>query len=100
MAGSTYLQAFPLMLDVGKWMHISSLCLAPCAGIDSFKPDPSLPHSHYTFGPCPGWRVIVIDGYDISLLGWPPGHPKHEEAVQILAERNPNVVSKGISYYG
>ena len=31
----------------------------------------------------------MLDGYDISLLGWPPEHPLHQQALQILNERNP-----------
>ena len=30
-------------------------------------------HSYYTFQPAPGWRFIMLDGYDVSILGWPPG---------------------------
>ena len=48
--------------------------------------------SYYAFCPHPGWRFIVLDGYDVSVLGWPPGHPLHEQAQQILDERNPNQV--------
>ena len=46
--------------------------------------------SYYSFSPHASWRVIVLDGYDISLLGWPPEHPLHQQALQILNERNPN----------
>ena len=28
---------------------------------------------YYTFQPSPGWRFIMLDGYDVSILGWPPG---------------------------
>ena len=50
-----------------------------------------VPHSYYAFHPAPGWRLIALDGYDVSVLGWPPGHPLHEEALATLAARNPNV---------
>ncbi|GAB4813996.1 hypothetical protein N2152v2_001042 [Parachlorella kessleri] len=59
-------------------------------GIDKFKQYPSLPHSYYTYSPHPGWRFVVCDGYDVSLLGWPPGHPLHARAASILSEKNPN----------
>jgi manganese-dependent ADP-ribose/CDP-alcohol diphosphatase len=65
-------------------------CL-PAAGIDALKTGPLL-HSYYSFSPHPGWRFVVIDGYDLSVLGWPPGHPAHEQAAQILNEKNPNQV--------
>ena len=32
----------------------------------------------------------MLDGYDVSLLGWPQEHPLHQQAQQILQERNPN----------
>ena len=46
--------------------------------------------SYYSFSPHASWRVVVMDGYDVSLLGWPPEHPLHQQALQILNERNPN----------
>lgn len=47
-------------------------------------------HSYYSYSPAPGWTFLVLDGYDISLLGWPPGHPHHELAAALLDEHNPN----------
>ena len=35
----------------------------------------------------------MLDGYDVSLLGWPHEHPLHQQAQQILQERNPNQAS-------
>lgn len=32
-----------------------------------------VPHSYYAFQPVPGWRVLCLDGYDVSILGWPQG---------------------------
>ncbi|KAK9845692.1 hypothetical protein WJX84_000667 [Apatococcus fuscideae] len=46
--------------------------------------------SYYALQPHPDWRFLVLDGYDISLLGWPPEHPNHQLAQQILREQNPN----------
>lgn len=46
--------------------------------------------SFYVIQPHKSLRVIFADGYDISVLGWPPGHPSHEAAVALLAEKNPN----------
>ena len=48
--------------------------------------------SYYAFSPHPAWRIVVLDGYDVSLLGWPEHHPQHRQACRILAERNPNQV--------
>ncbi|KAI3431396.1 hypothetical protein D9Q98_004449 [Chlorella vulgaris] len=58
-------------------------------GISDFQPD-EVPHSYYSYQPVPGWRIIMLDGYDVSILGWPPGHPLREQAEQLLAEHNPN----------
>ncbi len=50
------------------------------------------PHgaSYYSLEPHDAWRVIVLDGYDISVLGWPEGHPHREEALVVLHKNNPN----------
>lgn len=45
--------------------------------------------SYYSFSPHASWRVVVLDGYDISLLGWPPEHPLHQQALQILTSATP-----------
>ncbi|KAL4440436.1 hypothetical protein ABPG75_003437 [Micractinium tetrahymenae] len=49
-----------------------------------------VPHSYYAFKPAPGWRFLLLDGYDVSILGWPPGHPLHEQARALLEANNPN----------
>lgn len=46
--------------------------------------------SYYSFSPHPGFRVVMMDSYDVSVLGWPEGHPHREAAVALLAARNPN----------
>eukprot|EP00889_Picochlorum_renovo_P000925 jgi/Picre1/27955/NNA_000916.t1 len=60
-------------------------------GIDMHKGDSNASHSYFTFRP-PGHKhaFIVLDGYDISILGYPPGHPHHELAKSILDKENPN----------
>jgi hypothetical protein len=42
--------------------------------------------------PHTGWRILVVDSYDVSILGWPAGHPRHELAQSLLAQHNPNQV--------
>ena len=49
-------------------------------------------NSYYAFSPHPQWRFVVLDAFDVSMLGWPEGHPKHEAADAILDEHNPNEV--------
>uniref|UniRef100_A0A061R5V4 Manganese-dependent ADP-ribose/CDP-alcohol diphosphatase n=1 Tax=Tetraselmis sp. GSL018 TaxID=582737 RepID=A0A061R5V4_9CHLO len=46
--------------------------------------------SYYSFSPHAGWRFVVLDSYDISLLGWEPSHPHTRLASRLLDERNPN----------
>lgn len=52
--------------------------------------DASKSASYYSFSPHPGFRFIVLDSYDVSVLGWPAGHSLHELATKILADNNPN----------
>lgn len=62
------------------------------AGIDGYNA--SLPHSYYTFRPPVhrGWRLLVLDGYELSVLGWSKDHFLYQQAAKVLAERNPNQV--------
>lgn len=46
--------------------------------------------SYYYFTPATGLRVVVLDAYDISVIGWPVGHPHRVEATSLLEEKNPN----------
>lgn len=48
-------------------------------------------HAYYDFSPVPGYRFVVLDGYDISAIGWPQDHPKTLEALKILQAKNTNV---------
>lgn len=56
------------------------------------KPEKAHPHSYYSVCPVPGWRVVVVDAYDVSLLGWADGHPHHTLAADILNRENINEV--------
>jgi manganese-dependent ADP-ribose/CDP-alcohol diphosphatase len=48
--------------------------------------------SYYVFSPHPAWLFVVLDAYDVSLLGWPDSHPRHLQAEALLAKNNPNKV--------
>lgn len=50
--------------------------------------------SYYSFSPHPAWRFVMVDAYDISVLGWDSDHPKHLEANAILDKHNPNEVRR------
>ena len=62
--------------------------------IDATSNGPSdSPHSnYYHFSPMSGFRVVVIDTYDVGALGYEATStdPRLAEATRILAERNPN----------
>lgn len=47
-------------------------------------------HAYYDFSPTPEYRFVILDGYDISAIGWPESHPNTLEALKFLRERNPN----------
>lgn len=55
------LQLLPLMLPL----------LRRRLGIHGHAPGTS----YYSLMPHPGWRVLVLDAYDVSVMGWPEGHP-------------------------
>ncbi|PKI38644.1 manganese-dependent ADP-ribose/CDP-alcohol diphosphatase [Punica granatum] len=46
--------------------------------------------AYYDFSPSPEYRFVVLDGYDVSAIGWPHDHPKTLQAQQFLQEKNPN----------
>lgn len=59
--------------------------------ISEFTSDDNvLSHSYYTFQPHENWKFIIIDGYDVSILGSPEGHLHHLQAVATLDKHNPN----------
>lgn len=49
--------------------------------------------SYYSFSPHQAWRFVVLDTYDVSMLGWPESHPLHQQAKAILDEKNINEVT-------
>lgn len=51
---------------------------------------PSPDRAYYNFSPSPEYRIVVLDGYDISVIGWPQDHPKSLMALKFLQEKNPN----------
>ncbi|PIN24122.1 CDP-glycerol diphosphatase [Handroanthus impetiginosus] len=46
--------------------------------------------AYFDFSPVPEYRFVVLDGYDISAIGWPKDHPNTIKALDFLWERNPN----------
>ncbi|MAG58109.1 MAG: hypothetical protein CMJ83_17625 [Planctomycetes bacterium] len=43
-----------------------------------------LKRGYYDFTLVEGWRFVVLDGMDVSLHGYPKGHPKRKQALQML----------------
>ncbi|KAI3727002.1 hypothetical protein L1987_66809 [Smallanthus sonchifolius] len=52
---------------------------------------PNVDRAYFDFSPIPEYRFIVLDGYDISAIGWPHDHPHTIEALNFLNEKNPNL---------
>ncbi|CAI5461135.1 unnamed protein product [Closterium sp. Yama58-4] len=46
--------------------------------------------SYYDFSPFPNFRFVVLDSYDVSLLGWPEDHPHAVKAREVMERENPN----------
>jgi len=54
--------------------------------------DMKQPEFYYSFQPIKGWRCIVLDAFDISILGLQETDEKYKEAVTLLKKNNPNDV--------
>ncbi|XP_059657195.1 manganese-dependent ADP-ribose/CDP-alcohol diphosphatase [Cornus florida] len=46
--------------------------------------------AYYEFSPIPEYRFVILDGYDISAIGWPQDHPNTLQALEFLRIKNPN----------
>jgi manganese-dependent ADP-ribose/CDP-alcohol diphosphatase len=46
--------------------------------------------SYYSARLGPGWRLVALDGYDVSVSGRDEGHPHRDAAARLLAANNPN----------
>ncbi|NXT58581.1 ADPRM diphosphatase, partial [Pluvianellus socialis] len=44
----------------------------------------------YHFSPAARFRVVVLDAYDLSVLGRVPDSPRYQESLRLLREKNPN----------
>ncbi|XP_053425585.1 manganese-dependent ADP-ribose/CDP-alcohol diphosphatase isoform X4 [Nycticebus coucang] len=51
---------------------------------------PSENYYAYHFVPFPKFRFILLDGYDLSVLGVDQSSPKYQQCMKILKEHNPN----------
>ena len=39
---------------------------------------------YYSFAPARGWRVVVLDPYQIALIGHTPADPRRAQAVELI----------------
>lgn len=53
---------------------------------------------YYDFSPCEGWRFIMIDSYDVSLIG-SSTEANNILAKDLLAKHNPNDLSKSGGWF-
>ncbi|XP_043860352.1 manganese-dependent ADP-ribose/CDP-alcohol diphosphatase [Dromiciops gliroides] len=51
---------------------------------------PSENYYAYHFVPFPKFRFILLDSYDLSVLGVDQSSPKYQECMKMLKEKNPN----------
>ncbi|XP_075417175.1 manganese-dependent ADP-ribose/CDP-alcohol diphosphatase [Tenrec ecaudatus] len=51
---------------------------------------PSENYYAYHFVPFPTFRFILLDAYDVSVLGLDPSSPKYQQCLRVLKEHNPN----------
>ena len=47
--------------------------------------------SYHSFIPARGWRIIALDAYRESLMGWPEDDPRRRSALLTLTANNPNI---------
>ena len=47
--------------------------------------------AYYSFSPAKGWRVLVLDAYDVSLLANAPESDAHAAALGLVQQQNPNL---------
>ena len=59
------------------------------AALRPSRDDGGAERSYYAFFPCEGWRVVVLDAFDVSLLA-PHGSDAHAAALELLRTQNPN----------
>ena len=45
-------------------------------------------HGYYAFVPADGWKLIVLDGCDVSTYAWDESHPNYRRAHDILTARS------------
>ncbi len=52
-------------------------------------------HFYQSFSPAAGWRVIILDAYDVSIIGRHPHSLEFKQAIDLLQSNNPNILADG-----
>ena len=50
----------------------------------------------YSFAPCDGWRVVVLDPYQLALIGHAQDDPRRRASVELVGRKNPGVDPSGV----
>ena len=50
---------------------------------------------YYSFSPHDGWRFVVLDPYQIALIGHSQDDPRRRAAVELIGHKNPSVDPSG-----
>lgn len=51
---------------------------------------------YYSFKPADGWRMVVLDPYQLALIGHADDDPRRRESVELIGRRNPGVDPSGV----
>ena len=50
---------------------------------------------YYSFAPAPGWRMVILDPYQLALIGHAQEDPRRQESVALIGAKNPGVDPSG-----
>ena len=50
---------------------------------------------YHSFNPTTGWRVVVLDPYQVALIGHAADDPRRRAAVDLIGRKNPSVDPSG-----
>jgi manganese-dependent ADP-ribose/CDP-alcohol diphosphatase len=68
---------------------IPQICISPSAD------GPTNFHFFQSFSPAAGWRLIILDAYDVSIIGRNPHSSEFKQAIDLLRSNNPNILADG-----
>jgi manganese-dependent ADP-ribose/CDP-alcohol diphosphatase len=50
-----------------------------------------------SFSPAAGWRVVILDAYDVAIIGRSINSSEYKQAMGLLRSNNPNILEDGRS---